>query len=164
MCSVILWQNSMKIQHEKYDFDLDYCHFNYMTILKTKPIHSCHFTMAANYHYLKDYKSLRWWWWEQEKGIKDVMLSAGLRKLNVNEILRQEWVGASCFWINPSYALYLISAYSHISTYGVALGSGNYDYADHGKGQLEGKTRSSTTFCNWQHSISLADLTSSRIH
>jgi hypothetical protein len=45
-------------------------------------------------------------------------------------------------------ALYFISAYSNISTYGVALGSGNYDYADHGKGQPGGKRRSSTTFCN----------------
>jgi hypothetical protein len=52
----------MKIQHAKYDFDLDYCHFNYMTISKTKPNHSCHFTMAADYHYFKDYKSSRWWW------------------------------------------------------------------------------------------------------
>jgi len=101
-----------------------------MAILKTKPIHSCNFTMATDYHYLKDYKNSRWWWWEQEKGSKDAMLLVGLNKLNVNEIPRQEWVGASCLCgINPSYALYLIGAYSNISTYGVALGSGNYDSA-----------------------------------
>jgi hypothetical protein len=76
---------------------------------------------------------------------------------------RNGWVPHVC-WINPFYALYFTGAYSNISTYGVALGSGNYDYADHDKGQPGGKSHSSTTFCNWLHSISLADLTSSRIH
>ncbi len=164
MRSVIFWKNFRKFQHAKYDFDLDYCHFNYMAILKTKPIHSCHFTMVAAYHYLKDYKSSRWWWWEQEKRSKDVMLSAGLKKLNVNEIPRHEWVGASCLLNKPILCPDFICAYSNISTYGVALGSGNYDYADHGKAQLGGKSCRSTTFCNWLHSISLADWTSSRIH
>jgi hypothetical protein len=50
---------------------------------------------------LKDYKSSRWWWWEQEKGIKNVMFSVGLKKPNVNEIPRQEWVGASCLLNKP---------------------------------------------------------------
>jgi hypothetical protein len=39
--------------------------------------------------------------------MKDVMLSAGLRKLNVNEILRQEWVGASCLLNKPILCLVL---------------------------------------------------------
>jgi hypothetical protein len=35
--------------------------------------------MAADYHYLKDYKSSRWWWQEQEKGSKDVIVVSGAK-------------------------------------------------------------------------------------
>ncbi len=102
-----------------------------MAILKTKPIHSCHFTMAVNYHYLKDCKNSRWWWKEQKKGSKDDMLATMLKKLNVNEIPRQEWVGASCL-LNKAILCHVLyrCMYSNISTYGVVLGSGNYDFAN----------------------------------
>ncbi len=84
--------------------------------------------MATNYHYLKDCKSSRGWWQEQEKGNKDDTLLTTLNKFNVNEILRQEWVGASCLLNKPilCHVLYRCM-YFNMNTYGVVLGSGNYD-------------------------------------